>query len=148
MNRIIYEDALQIINDNDVEKLRNKTFIITGASGMIGAYISYVLKVLNDEYNMNIKIILNVRNINKLEKFILDDKNITIITQDVVEPFEYPDKIDYIVHAAGPASPKIMKDHPFETNIANTIGTYNTLKLAKDNNVDGYLFISSREIYG
>ena len=148
MNKIIYEDALQIIEDNDMEKLRNKTFLITGASGMIGAYISYVLKVLNDEKNMNIKIILNVRNINKLDKYILDDKNIIIITQDVVEPFTYSDKIDYIVHAAGPASPKIMRDHPFETNIANTIGTYNTLQLAKKNNVNAYLFISSREIYG
>lgn len=148
MNKIIYEDVLQIINDNDMTKLRDKTFLITGASGMIGSYISYVLKVLNDDYNMNIHIVLNVRNTNKLAKFILEDKNITIMSQDVVEPFEYSGKIDYIVHAAGPASPKIMKDHPFETNIANTIGTYNTLKLAKEKNAQGYLFISSREIYG
>ena len=53
MHKIIYEDCIQIIKDNDIEKLRNKSFLITGASGMIGSYVSYVLKVLNDEYNMN-----------------------------------------------------------------------------------------------
>ena len=147
MNRIIHEDCLQIINDNDFEKLRNKSFLITGASGMIGSYIASVLRVLNDEYNMNIHILLNVRNKNKLRKEFLDD-NITIIEQDVIDRFDIKDNIDYIVHAASPASPKIMKDYPFETNIANTIGTYNTLMLAKEKSVSGYLFISSREIYG
>ena len=147
MNRIIHEDCIQIINDNDFEKLRNKSFLITGASGMIGSYIASVLKVLNDEYNMNIHILLNVRNKNKLRKEILDD-SVTIIEQDVIDRFDIKDNIDYIVHAASPASPKIMKDYPFETNIANTIGTYNTLMLAKEKSVSGYLFISSREIYG
>ena len=148
MNKVIYEDAKQIINDNEMDKLKNKTFLITGASGMVGSYISYVLKVLNDEYDMNIHIILCVRNKSKLADFIREDKNITIICQDVTMPFNYPDKIDYIVHAASPASPKIMKDYPFETNIANTIGTYNTLMLAKEKKVSAYLFVSSREIYG
>ena len=36
----------------------------------------------------------------------------------------------------------------FIESIANTIGTANTLKLAKEKNAEGYMFISSREIYG
>lgn len=148
MNRIIYEDCLYIIQNIDKEKLKNKSFLITGASGMIGSYIAYVLKVLNDKYNMNIHIILNVRDKNKLREEILNDKNVEIIIQDVVSPFYYEKNIDYIVHAASPASPKIMVNHPFEVNIANTIGTYNTLILAKEKKVSGYLFVSSREIYG
>ena len=148
MHKIIYEDCIQIIKDNDVEKLRNKSFLITGASGMIGSYVSYVLKVLNDEYNMNIRILLNVRDENKLSEELRNDSNVTIIKQDVSERFNIDESIDYIIHAASPASPKIMKDYPFETNVANTVGTYNTLILAKEKNVSGYLFVSSREIYG
>ena len=148
MHKIIYEDCIQIIKDNDMEKLRNKNFLITGASGMIGSYVSYVLKVLNDEYNMNIRILLNVRDENKLSEELRNDANVIIIKQDVSETFNINGNIDYIVHAASPASPKIMKDYPFETNVANTVGTYNTLKLAKEKNVSGYLFVSSREIYG
>ena len=45
MNKIILEDCMMVINDNDMEKLRHKTFLITGASGMIASYISYVLKL-------------------------------------------------------------------------------------------------------
>ena len=148
MHKIIYEDCIQIIKDNDMEKLRNKSFLITGASGMIGSYVANVLKVLNDDYNMNIKIFLNVRDENKLSDELCNDSNVTIIKQDVSERFNIDNPIDYIVHAASPASPKIMKDYPFETNVANTVGTYNTLVLAKEKNVSGYLFVSSREIYG
>lgn len=148
MHKIIYEDCIQIINNNDVEKLRGKNFFITGASGMIGSYVANVLKVLNDDYDMNIKIILNVRDEKKLNNELINDKNVKVIKQDVSSPFNISEPIDYIVHAASPASPKIMKDYPFETNVANTVGTYNTLVLAKEKQVSGYLFISSREIYG
>ena len=148
MNRIIEEDTLQIIHDNDMEKLRNKTVLITGASGMIGSYIAYVLKKLNEVYGMNITILLNVRDEKKLKSDLINDSHIKVITQDVKDKFNISDPIDYIIHAASPASPKIMKDLPFETNVANTIGTYNTLLLAKEKEVSGYMFISSREIYG
>ena len=148
MNQIVYEDCIQIIKDNDFDKLRDKTFLITGANGMIGSYISFVLKVLNDTKDMNIKIILNVRDKNRVNVELLNSRNVSVIEQDVTTPFEYEGHIDYIVHAASPASPKIMKNYPFETNIANTVGTYNTLLLAKKNMSSGYLFISSREIYG
>ena len=147
MHKIIYEDCIQIIKDNYIEKLRNKSFLITWASWMIWSYVAYVLKVLNDKFGMNIKILLNVRDEKKINEELLYDPSVRIIKQDVTSPFNIDWPIDYIVHAAGPASPKIMKDYPFETNAANTIGTYNTLILAKEKRVLGYLFISSREIY-
>jgi len=148
MNNIIKEDVIQIIEDNEMEKLKNKTILITGATGMIGSYFINTLIMLNEKYNMNINILALIRNKNKFEDYILNNKKVTIIEQDVTNPINYDGNIDYIVHAASPASPKIMKDFPFETNIANTIGTYNTLKLALEKKSLGYLFISSREIYG
>lgn len=148
MNKIIEEDTLQIISNNEMEKLRNKTVLITGASGMIGSYFVNTLITLNEKYDMNISIVSLVRNKNSFEEYILKNKNVVILEQDVVNEIKYDGKINYIIHAASPASPIIMKDYPFETNIANTVGTYNTLKLAIEKKVDGYLFISSREIYG
>lgn len=41
-----------------------------------------------------------------------------------------------------------MKDNPVETIAANVLGTYYTLELAREKQVEGYMFISSREIYG
>lgn len=131
-----------------LEKLSNKTVLITGASGMIGTYFAYTLLRLNEIYNANINIKLVVRNIEKLDTYIKEQNNIEIIVQDVVNQFNVEGPVDYVIHAASPASPKIMSKFPVETNLANTLGTANTLKLAHEKNSEGYLFISSREIYG
>lgn len=148
MNKIIEEDVMQIINDNDLSKLKNKNILITGASGMIGSYINNVLIVLNDKFNYNIGIYLLVRNESKLENYVINREDTNVLIQDVVEDINVFDRIDYIFHTASPASPLIMKNKPFETNIANTVGTYQSLKLAIKNKSLGYVFISSREIYG
>ena len=73
---------------------------------------------------------------------------VTVVIEDIINELKIDRRIDYLIHAASPASPKIMSEQPVETNFANTIGTANTLKLAKEKQALGYLFISSREIYG
>ncbi len=149
INKIIDEDAEQIIQENDgLTELFNKTIMVTGATGMIGSYFIYTLMKLNEDYNANIKIIPLIRNLDKLNENIFNKDYVNPIIQDVTEKIDFDGDIDYIIHAASPASPKIMKEKPVETNFANTIGTANTLMLGKDKNVKGYLFISSREIYG
>ena len=150
--RIVKEDIDNIIdfcNHNFlIEKLKNKSILITGASGMIGSYFVYTMLRLNELYNTDIKIICLLRNKNKLDKSLLNNSNVIILEQDICLPIIYDDDVNYVVHAASPASPKIMRDKPVETNFANTIGTANTLIFSKTKKVDGYLFISSREIYG
>lgn len=149
INKIIDGDAEQIIQENDgLKELHGKSVMVTGASGMIGSYFVYTLMKLNEDYDANIKIIPLVRNLDKLNRQIIDDSHVIPIVQDVTKEIEWDGEIDYIIHAASPASPKIMKEKPVETNFANTLGTANTLMLARDKNAKGYLFISSREIYG
>lgn len=151
-SKIVNEDAQNIIDFCGaqllLDKLKNKTFLITGASGMIGSYFAYVLLKLNELYDANIHIKAIVRNENKLDKYIRESENVEVIVQDILSPLNIEGNVDYIVHAASPASPKIMSEHPVETNFANTIGTANTLKLAQEKASAGYMFISSREIYG
>lgn len=149
INKIIDEDVQQIIDENnDLTELSNSSVMITGATGMIGSYFVYTLMKLNEDYNANIKIIPLVRNLNKLHDDILSKNYIHPIVQDVTEKIKYENNIDYIIHAASPASPKIMKEKPVETNFANTLGTAQTLMFAKEHKTKKYLFISSREIYG
>lgn len=149
MNRIIAEDLIRIANLNiEWKKLQNCTVLITGASGMVGTYLARTLLELNKTYMLNIRVIGVVRNINKVAQDIADNPAVEIISHDVSQPLEYEKKIDYIIHAASPASPNIMKDNPVETIAANTLGTFYTLQLAQKKSVKGYMFISSREIYG
>ena len=149
LNYIIDGDAEQIIQENDgLKELFNTTIMITGASGMVGSYFLYTLVKLNEDYSANIKILPLVRNIENLNPDIVNKDYVFPIIQDVIDDITYEGDVDYVIHAAGPASPKIMREKPVETNFANTLGSANTLMFSKDHNAKGYLFISSREIYG
>lgn len=147
MNRILQEDIEQILSrDICWEKLENTSVLVTGASGMLGSYIMRTLLELNHKKNAGIRVYALVRHPEKLPQECLDE--IEIVKQSVSEPIQTEKKFDYILHAASPASPLIMKEDPVGTIAANTLGTWNTLQLAQKSNAKGYLFISSREIYG
>lgn len=149
MNRVLKDDLKTIIaEDLSWEKLKNKTVMITGASGMVGSYMLYVLLMLNDEKNYGIKVDAVMRNVNKLPEEVRNREDVNVVVADVTKDIPDVGDIDYIIHAASPASPLIMQNQPVETIAANTIGTFKTLELAKEKNAEGYLFISSREIYG
>lgn len=149
MNRVLEDDLKTIIaEDLSWEKLKNKTVMITGASGMVGSYMLYVLLMLNDEKHYGIKVDAVMRNVNKLPEEIRNREDVNVVVADVTKDIPDVGDIDYIIHAASPASPLIMQNQPVETIAANTIGTFKTLELAKEKNAEGYLFISSREVYG
>lgn len=149
MNRVLREDLEEIIEENITwEKLKGKTVLITGASGMIGTYMLQTLTMLNDRFEYGIKIIAVLRNPSKLPEEVRNREDVEIVIHDVTQSFNVTEDVNYIIHAASPASPLIMQDQPVETIAANTLGTFNTLTLAKEKNAEGYMFISSREIYG
>jgi len=151
-SKIVAEDAENIIADvgaeRMVEKLKGKTVLVAGATGMVGSYFIYVLSALNEKYDANIRILACLRNRKRMDESLLTDKYVEILEHDVTEPFEVEGAVDYIIHAASPASPLIMKSKPLETNFANTLGMANVVKLALAKKSAGTLFISSREIYG
>lgn len=149
MNRVFREDLEAVIGEDiPWERLKGRTVLITGASGMIGMYMLNVLTMLNEKYGCGIRVLAMLRNAAKLSEEIRARDDVEVIVHDVTEPLEIPGDVHYVIHAASPASPLIMQDKPVETIAANTLGTFNTLKLAKEKNAEGYLFISSREIYG
>lgn len=148
-DEIIDKDLTQIIEENNgLKELYNQTIMITGASGLIGGYFLNTLIKLNENYSANIKIMPLVRNLKKLNSEIINKDYITPIVQDIINPIKYDGNVDYIIHAASPASPPLMREKPVETNLANTVGTANALTFAKEHNTKKFLFISSREIYG
>lgn len=152
MNEIVQEDMKDIISRKaDWEKLKNKTVLITGASGMLATYLVYTLMTLNRKEDYNIKIIALVRNEEKAKrKFssFLSDEKFNLLVQDVIDPINFGEKVDFIVHAAGNASPKYILSDPVGIIKANTLGTMNVLEFAKENEVENILYLSTREVYG
>ena len=153
-NRNIIEEDLVNIYHTDIPWSRffNKTILISGASGFLPAYLVESLLYINKKNpSANIKVIALVRNeANARNRFshYLTSKDLILLVQDVCEEIRLTTKIDFIIHAASQASPKYYGKDPVGTINANVIGTTNLLKLAKLNNVEGFLYFSSSEVYG
>lgn len=151
-NLIVKEDLKNIIESvNDIEKLANSSILITGANGMLAKYLVYTCMFLNETKNYNIKVIGLVRNKQKALKVFndfVDNSNFELLVQDVCDPIEYDKPIDYIIHAAGGASPNNIINNPFDIIKSNTLGTFNVLKLASEKDCKNVLYLSTREIYG
>lgn len=153
-NTIIDTDLEEIVSEPlNWECLAHKNIIITGANGMLPAYIVYTLLALNDTClkEKKCKIIANVRNYDKakrkFEKFFSRD-DFQLLLKDVSELTEFCGKLDIVIHAASQASPKYYGTDPVGTLKANTIGTMNMLELARKNGCEKFLFFSSGEVYG
>lgn len=151
-NPIIQKDLEEIIAENySWEKLKEKSVLITGATGMLATYIVYTLFYLNEKGNFNIKIVALARNKEKAKKIfsaMLGDKNFEILFQDVNKSIDYKKNIDYIIHAAGSASAFAIVNDPVGIVKANALGTFNVMELAQKNNARKVLFTSTREVYG
>ena len=105
MNRKILEEDLKRIISADLpwEEFNNSTVLISGANGFLPAYMVETLLYLNTTKSLNIKVIGLVRNKEKaLVRFShhKELKDLTFVVQDVCDPINYDDKLDYIVHAA------------------------------------------------
>jgi len=70
------------------------------------------------------------------------------LSHDIIQPLKIHDPVDYIIHAAGIASPYYYRKYPLETLEVATIGTKQLLQLGLEYKLRGFLFFSSSEIYG
>lgn len=150
-NDIVQEDMKDIYEQKILfDKLKNKSVLITGATGMLATYIIYFLYYLNINKESNIKIYALARNKKKAEEIfntLIDDKNFVIVNQDVTKEILIDEKIDYIFHFASSANPKSILEDPVGIIQANTLGTINVCQFAAKNNTLVF-FASTREIYG
>lgn len=131
-----------------LDQLRNRSFLITGATGLIGSTFIKCLLAVNEKWKANIGIVAMARNQEKA-KAIFGDSPINWIYQDMMQPFfSVGNTIDYIVHCANSTSSKFYVENPVENINTAYIGTNNILRFAKDNNVKGVVYLSSLESYG
>lgn len=153
LKQIINEDSTRIANSKyiDWKKLEGKTILISGANGYVPSYFVFALLKYNEIFDCNIKVIALCRNKNRaLERFkdIIDNKKLSLLIQDVTEPVELSEPIHYVIHAASPAGYHSRHYKPAETINANIIGSKNLLELCKRNPVEGFLLLSSVDVYG
>lgn len=130
-----------------------KYALVTGGAGFIGSHLCKKL-LDKDIFVISVDNLLTGREENTEE--LTHNSNFVFINHDVAMPSDNLlsrfDNIDYIFHLASPASPNEKSDKsymsfPIETMLANSIGTYNLLNLARSKNAR-FLFASTSEVYG
>ena len=132
------------------QKFEGKTVLITGARGFLGRYFIEVFKKFNQHYfNNPVKVIAvdNLITSGQIGPKIIEDVNVDFVEHDVTKKFDTKQPVDYIMHAAGIASPHYYKKYPLETLEVAITGTKNMLSLAQEKK-SRFLFFSSSEIYG
>ena len=153
-NRLYKEDVQYTAELNlPWEKLKNKSFLITGASGLVGSYLVDVLMYQNQKNNMNCKIYAVGRSEDKAKVKFADywvSDNFEFVSHDINLPMdlENVETVDYVLHMASNTHPMAYSTDPIGTVTANIIGTNNLLDFATKHNTTRFAFASSNEIYG
>jgi len=121
-----------------------KTVLITGGAGFLGSHLTD--KFLNKGWNVIVLDNLITGSVDNISHLIEKD-NFKFIKYDVTDYLFFEEDIDLILHFACPASPIDYALHPIHTMKVDSLGTLNTLGLAK-NKGSRYVFASTSEIYG
>ena len=135
------------------ESLSGKKILVTGASGMLAAYIVETLLLLPEFFKCNSpNVFALVRNKNKAEKRFskyLHNPNFKLQTDDIcknIEPTDFAGT-EIIIHAASISRPdgKI----PVDVMAPNVIGTWNLLELARElKTIEQFIYFSSGIVNG
>lgn len=133
------------------ESLCNQTFLITGATGLIGSVLVKCLVELNRQYQLGTRIIAVVRNTRKAELLFADEWSeidvcqlkLNEITKETIDC-----TVDYIVHLASPTASKYFVENPVETLQTIFDGTRSVLEFAKSLPICKMVYASSLEVYG
>lgn len=134
------------------ERIKNKSIMISGASGMIGSFLIDVIMIRNQKYGDNCSVIALGRNESNAKNrfsYCWDDENFSFIPQDINKPLSINNRIiNFILHAASNTHPVAYATDPIGTVTTNIIGTYNLMNFALDYGIERFVFVSSVEIYG
>lgn len=138
-------------NPIDWEKFRNKTILVTGATGRLGMYFVEAINKADIDWNLNLTIIAMARSEKKLKEVFgqtLKLPNIRTMVQDITEPITYDGLVHYIFHTAGAASPMDFTQAPVDTLWGHVQGTRNILELAREKKSERVFYVSTVETYG
>ena len=153
ISNVIQEDVKVIVNSITKEALalEGQTILITGGSGFLGKYFLNTFWYLNEKVLSKKCKVISIDNFitgTERDDYLLKDENFKFIKHDVKEALDLSETVDYVIHAAGIASPIYYMKYPLETIEVATTGTKNLLEFAKNKKVKSFLFFSSSEIYG
>jgi dTDP-glucose 4,6-dehydratase len=118
--------------------------VLTGGAGFVGSHLCE--RFLNQGHevlcvdNLITGSLANVEHLRAHPHF-------SFIRHDISHPLEIDGPVDNILHFASPASPVDYRNYPIPTLKVGSLGTHNTLGLAKAKHAR-FLLASTSEVYG
>src|SRR5882757_8890955 len=120
------------------------TSVVTGGAGFLGSHLTdRLLAEGHRVIGIDNFITGNVANIEHLA----GNEHYKFIRHDVSDYIFLPDDVNFVFHFASPASPIDYLEYPIPTLKVGSLGTHNTLGLAKDKKAT-FLIASTSECYG
>jgi dTDP-glucose 4,6-dehydratase len=118
--------------------------VVTGGAGFIGSHLCEVLLDRGDEVvcvdNLITGSLANVEHL-------FANRSFTFMEHNVSDFLWVEGDVDSVLHFASPASPKDYLEMPIQTLKVGSLGTHNTLGLAKAKGAR-YFLASTSEVYG
>lgn len=153
MSEVLRKDISELLHgDFPVEEVKGKSFLVTGATGLVGSLFVKTILQGNKELDFGCKIVAVVRNIEKAKETFadyLEDNKLSFLICDLAkDSIKTEQPIDYIVHAAAVTTSKDMVAYPVDNIMISVSGTRNVLEFARLNNVKAVVYLSSMEVYG
>lgn len=152
---LLQSDIEEIVANMSIGSLGEfggKHILLTGGRGFLGRYFTAVFQHLNlrllKDNPVRLTVMDNLISAGPEGAQIPTIDHITFLQHDCIKPLPDIGKVDFILHAAGIASPAHYRKYPLETLEVATTGLKNSLELARKNPGCRIAFFSSSEIYG
>jgi len=118
--------------------------VITGGAGFVGSHLcDRFLAARHEVVCVDNLITGSMSNLEHLRA----NSQFSFIRHDISHPIEVDGQVDNVLHFASPASPVDYLRHPIPTLKVGSLGTHNTLGLAKSKKAR-FLLASTSEVYG
>ena len=151
MQANIYNEDLRAACAGHEAWLRDRRVLVTGASGLIGSFLTDALMLLNAEQRAGMTLYAAGRSHEgMIRRFgdALTDGRLTWTPYDSTRPLAFDAPVDLIVHAATSAHPMAYSTDPVGTMQANLMGTMELLEYLRGHGDARLVFLSTGEIYG
>jgi UDP-glucuronate decarboxylase len=161
LNELLHDDLESICTDltQELTTMSGSRLLITGGGGFLGYYLVQAALHWNRTRAHGAAIDVTVydnyaRGVPAWLEALRGQSHLTLVRQDLIQPLPVDmAHFDYIIHAAGIASPMYYRAQPLKCIDANINGLRNLLDYAVARRdagqaLRGFLFYSSSEIYG
>jgi UDP-glucuronate 4-epimerase len=140
---------------NNIKPDINKKYLVTGAAGFIGAFLTKSLLTqgccvvgldsINDYYDVNLKL----ARLKMLEHF----NRFTFVKEDISDKYSLDKTFkeyvpDIVINLAAQAGVRYSTENPYSYVQSNIIGFFNILESCRQYPVEHFVYASSSSVYG